>query len=182
MRTARILSAVALIGLAFGPLIVLAQDKPATPDPKPEVVAPKPVTPAEEALISAAKDQDSAQKLYKQKFDIAKEALTKSEQVIKDRIAALQKELNDKIKEDKKYHPLLDQVDVAQKYLSNTEQKADADFQKDVGPLAQKISSDAALVQGLTPVVRKEKGFPDGATFDPATQTWSGTTPPLAPK
>ena len=39
--------------------------------------------------------------------------------------------------------------------------------------MQQAMATDNALINGLLPIVRKENGFDDKATYDSKTQTWT---------
>ena len=131
------------------------------------------VTPASTKLIEAAKE--TAENI--KNFNKAKE-LAQNQQIVANKdnqkqIEAMVKDLNDKLKADKKYKPLLDQLDVLNAAQKDSGTKAQAEFSKNVAPIQQKIAQDSALIQGLVPIVREENSLPDTTTFNLETQKWT---------
>lgn len=129
-------------------------------------------SPAADALVSAAKDLSTEKKSLDVALQQARSTLDTSQKAIKDQLTALQKDLNDKLKADKKYAPDLDKMEKLQKQLQDSGNEATNKFNQVGGPISTKVAQDQALIDGLIPVVRKENGLPDTATFDVETQTW----------
>lgn len=138
-------------------------------------------SPASEALDHAAKDVATEQKSYDTALMQAKSTLDASMKDLQKQSADLTKSLNDQLAADKKYKPMLDKISVLQKQLQSLSSDASQKFAPTAGPIQNQIATDKALVDGLVPVVRKENGWPDTATYDSATQTWKGI-PPAAEK
>jgi hypothetical protein len=138
--------------------------------------APAPVaksSPASDALIAAAKEMKEEQKAFDTALTQARSSFDISQKSLLTQIQEAQKDLNDKVKADKKYAPLIEKISTLQKQGQDLQQHAQTQFAQSANPLQSKIASDKALIEGLIPVVRKENGFPDNAAFDPATQNWS---------
>jgi len=133
-------------------------------------------TPASQALIKFSNEQTADQAAFDTKVKQAEFTLDQSNKTLKDQITAANKDLLDKLKADKKYKPLLDNIDNLNTQLNTDGQKIRDDFSKDAGPLQQKLNFEADEVKALVPVVRQENGLPDTATFDSATGKW--TVPP----
>lgn len=137
-------------------------------------------SPASDALIQAAKELQAEQKNYNDGFQQAKTTLDASQKQINDQLQAKSKDLSEKLKADKKYKPMLDEIEALQKQLASVGQDAQTKFNQRYGTAQTKLTTDGSIVTTLTPVVRKENDWPDTATFDPATQTW--TVPDTAKK
>jgi Skp family chaperone for outer membrane proteins len=136
-------------------------------------------SPAADALVAAAKEAAEGQKSLDVIIKDISAQLTAAQKSDQDQIVALKKSLDEKLKADKKYKPLIDQLDVLQTDLNSSQQKFQVMFNQKAGPVQQKVATDNALVQGITPVVRKENGFSPDTVFDVATQTWKA---PVKPK
>lgn len=130
-------------------------------------------SPANDSLVSAAKDSIENTKKLNDALQQAKSGLDMSQKSLSDAYAAKSKELTEELKNDKKYAGKLKELDTISKQLSDSTSQAQEKFKAYAQPLQQKVAVDNALVDGLVPVVRKENNLPDSATFDPATQTWS---------
>lgn len=167
LRTFALVSAIALAAI-----LSFAQAPPAAPKPDPNEVAVKD-SPASQSLAQLAKDQVVDQKHLNDIFQQARTSLDQNNKALNDAVVAAQKELNDKLNEDKKYRPMMDKLKDLQKQLQEAGQKAQQDFQKSVGPIQQKLNMESAQIQGLEPVVRKENNLPDNAVFNAATGKWS---------
>lgn len=139
---------------------------------KPTDLAPKD-SPALQTLIQLSIDKAADQKAFDIKLQQARSSLDQAQKALNDQLQSEQKDLNGKLQADKKYKPLLDQIADTQKKVNEAGQAAQATFTKDAGPIQQKVATEAAQIEGLIPVVRKENGFPDNAAFDVATQKWS---------
>lgn len=139
-------------------------------------------SPASEALAHAAKDIGTEQKAFDAALHQAKATLDVSVKDLQKQNADLNKTLNDQIRADKKYKPMFEKIDAIQKQIQALNTDATNKFSQSVGPLNNQIASDKALIEGLEPVVRKENGWPDSATFDVATQTWKGIPQPAEEK
>jgi DNA repair ATPase RecN len=129
-------------------------------------------TPASQALIQAAKEQAVDQAAFNTKLQQARYSLDTSNKAPSDQLTAAQKDLEAKVKSDKKYKPLFDKIAALQKQLTDNNSKAQSDFAKDTGPIQQRVQSESRQIQALLPIVRKESGLPDNATYDPATNKW----------
>lgn len=156
--------------------IAYPQQPAASPD---EALTPKD-SPAAQTLNQLAKDKLSDQKAFDSKLQQARFELDKTQKDMSTQLQSLQKELNDKLREDKKYKPLLDQIADTQKNLNESQNVAAGTFQKESGSLSSKVNMEANQIEGLIPVVRKENNFPDNSVYDPATQKW--TLPAKAPE
>ena len=137
-------------------------------------------TPASQELIQLAKTELSDRSAANAELDKARADLNESTKSINAQIQAAQKDLQEKLKEDKRYKPLLDNIDALQKQLADASQKAEAKFQKEVQPLASDESSIADEISALVKVVRQENSFPPTAQFSIETQEW--TLPVSDPK
>lgn len=129
-------------------------------------------SPAEDALVQAAKDLSAEQQTVNTARQQAINSLNASQKDLQQQLQATQKELTDKLKADKHYAPLMDKIDTLQKQLQEAGAQAQQEFNQKAGPIRSKMNTDSALIIGLIPVVRKENGLPDTAIFDPVTQTW----------
>lgn len=145
---------------------------PATPKPTDITVK---VTPASSKLIEAAKETSDNIKNFNKALDTAKNTQAQAQKDNQKQIETLSKELNDKLKADKKYKPYLDQLQVLSKAQQDSGTKAQADFNRSVQPIQQKIAQDSALIQGLIPIVREENSLPDTTSFNLETQKWTDT-------
>jgi hypothetical protein len=129
-------------------------------------------TPASDALVAAAKDKIGEQKALDNAMQQAKSSFDQSQKSLTAAHDALQKKLRDQLKADKKYADLIGQLETIEKQASEAGQEASNNFRKIAGPLNAKVADNSAVIQSLIPIVKKENGFPDSATFDEATQTW----------
>lgn len=136
-------------------------------------------TPASQTLNQMAKDQAADQQVWNTKLQQARFSLDANVKTLNDQIQSLQKDLETKLKQDKKYKPFMDQIADAQKKLKSVNDDANTNFTKDTNSLQQKIKMESDNVTVLIPVVRKENGLPDGAQYNAETQKW---TMPEAPK
>lgn len=130
-------------------------------------------TPASQTLVQIAKQKIDDQKVLDTKFQQARSNLDSSNKAIQDQLKAVSDDLQNKLKADKKYKPMLDQIADLQKKLGENGSNAQQAFQRDIGPVQQKVQMETNQVDGLIPIVRKENGLPDTATFDGATGKWS---------
>ena len=163
-----------LIAILFVASTLVAQTPAATPTTQPtktDVVIKD--TPASEALLQFAKDQTADQTAFNTKVQQANFTLNQNNKALQDQIAAANKDLLEKLRADKKYKPLLDNIDNLNAELATTGQKVRDDFSKDAGPLQQKLNFETDEVKTLIPVVRKENGLPDDATFDTSSGKWT---------
>lgn len=147
----------------------VAQDKPMVPTSATSIVKD---TPASDALNAAAKDMQAAQKVLASETQQATVALEASQKTLTAQLQEVTKKLNDEIRADKKYKPMFEQMDALQKQLQGLQGEAQQKFQQQSGAMQSKVTTDKALIEGLVPVVRKESGLPDSATYESATQTW----------
>lgn len=172
----------ALVVLFMGVASILAQQPASTPAaPNPNELTAK-STPASDALGELARDQTADQAALNTKLQQAKYSLDQSNKALGDQIQTVQKDLMAKLNQDKKYKPMLDQIADLQKKLNENQTNASNAYQKDAGPLVQRVQSETAQVQGLIPVVKKENGFPDNATYSVETQKWTVPAAPKAPE
>lgn len=132
-------------------------------------------TPAAQALVEAARNAETEQKTVDTGFKQAKATLDTSQKQLQDALKTKSTELQEKLKADKKYKPLLDEIETIQKQLATSNQDAQNKFNQTVGPVQQKLSTDRMLVNTLEPIVAKENEFPPTVKFDAATQTWKDT-------
>lgn len=143
-------------------------DKPAAPQ---TVVAKS--SPAEDALVKASKEAIDLQKKITDAQNDAQNAARVNQKNLMTQFNAKQKDLIDKLKADKKYKPMVDELDALQKQMDDLRINAQSRFYQQFGQIQQQIASDNLLVNGLIPVVRKENNLPDEAVFDKSNQTWS---------
>ena len=130
-----------LLAILFAATTLVAQTPAAMSTTKPtttDVVIKD--TPASEALLQFAKDQTADQAALNTKAQQANFALTQSNKALQDQIAAAGKDLLAKLKADKKYKPLIDNIDNLNAQLTTNGQKVRDDFSKDAGPLQQKLN------------------------------------------
>lgn len=158
--------AVSLLLCATGS-ILFAQAKPA-------IVTAKP-SPASDALNAAAKEHITEQKAYDAALQEARATLDSTSKDLQKQLVDLNKSLNEQVRADKKYKPLIDKIDAIDKQLQSAQQDVQKKFSDRVGPISRALNTDGAMVSGLIPVVRKENGWPDTAAYDESTQTWTGT-------
>lgn len=137
-------------------------------------------SPASDALVSSAKEMTDEQKSFDTAIQKARTSLESNQKTLASQLQSVQKDLNDKLKADKKYAPMLASIENLQKQLADMQTQAQQKFAQSSGPISSKIATDKALIDGLTPVVRKENDLPDTAQFDSAKQTW--TVPKVADK
>lgn len=145
----------------------------------PTSVTVKP-TPASDALVKAAQDLQTEQKSYDTILQQARTGAEANQKSIQADIQKANADFAAELKADKKYAAKLAAIEAMQKKLQAVNQQAEQKFQQDAGPIQGEINKNKALVEGLTPVVRKENDLPNAATFDPATQKW--TTPQVPDK
>lgn len=140
-------------------------------------MAQTPVTvkpsPAADALVKAAQDLQSGQKSFDIALSQARIAADASQKSLQADIQRSNTELLAELKADKKYAAKLAAIDTMQKELNAVVDKANQKFQQEAGPIQNEMNKDKALIDGLTPVVRKENDLPATATFDPVTQKWT---------
>ena len=125
-------------------------------------------SPASDALVQAAKqevaDQASLDALVKQ----YREQQSKITTPLQNQLQTVSKELNEKVQADKKYKKYFAQIADIQKKLEEAQKGTGADSAliQQANTLSQKLQSDKAQVEALTPIVRKENGLSDSDTFD----------------
>src|SRR5277367_4805577 len=129
-------------------------------------------SPAEDALVKAAKEYSDANAALTTMKNQAITTLNQNQKTLQDQIAGAQKALNDKLKADKKYKGDFENLADLQKKLGDVGTKANTDFGQQSAPLMQKVNMDKPLIDGLIPIVRKENGLPDSAVFDWEKGTW----------
>jgi DNA repair ATPase RecN len=139
-------------------------------------------SPASDALVAAAKEMNEEQKAFDTAIQQARNTLEASQKQLGAQLQAAQKDLDDKLKADKKYAPLVDNIHTLEKQLADLQQQAQIKFSQSSAPMSSKIATDKALIDGLVPIVRKENDLPSTATFDSATQKWSGVDKPAEVK
>ena len=161
-----------ILAILFATALTLSAQTTKVPDaPKtPDIVVKD--TPASQALIEAAKSQAADQTVFNTKLQQAQYTLDASNKALTEQINAANKDLNDKLKADKKYKPLIDKLTDLQKQLSDNGTKATTSFTQEVAPLQQKIQTESSTIQALLPVVQKENGLPKTVTFDPTSNKW----------
>jgi ribosome-associated translation inhibitor RaiA len=133
-----------------------------------------------EALNRAAQDWNAEQKSFDALLSKARESSTANQKTVQAQIQKANADLLAELKADKKYKDKLEAIDALQKQLQTAAQQAEQKFQQEAGPIGNEITKNKALIDGLTPVVRKENDLPASATFDSATQKW--TTPKVEEK
>lgn len=163
-----------ILAILFAATITLGAQTPApkpVDQPKTDVVIKD--TPASQALIQFSKDKTADQAAFNTKVQQAQFTLNQSNKALQDQIAGANKDLLEKLKADKKYKPLLDNLDNLNAQLNTNGQKISGDFQKDTGPIQQKLNFESDEVKTLIPVVRQENDLPDTATFNESTGKWT---------
>lgn len=130
-------------------------------------------SPAEDALIQAAKDYNIESKAYNDAYQQARSAVDASQKDLQKQFQDAQKSLMDKLKADKHYASMLDALNAIQKQMQDSNTVATQTFQQKAGPIQNKMARDNALIQGLIPIVRKENGLPDTATFEVGKGAWT---------
>jgi Skp family chaperone for outer membrane proteins len=153
--------------LLFVPFAFTQQAKPATTE-----VAVK-STPASDALVQLGKDQTTDSKTFNDKLQQARTALDSSRKTLQADLDNAQKDIQAKLNEDKHYKPMLDHIADLQKKITDLGQTASAAFQADAGSIQQRLQSENSQITMLIPIVRKENGLPDNATFDSVTGKWT---------
>lgn len=166
-----ILIAVAILAASLS-LPTLSQ----TSQPDPSAAATAKPSPASDALVKAAQESTVQQKTFDAALQTAKAALDAKVKDLQQQNIDLNQQLNTQIRADKKYKPMFEKIDAIQKQLAALNTDATNRFQQSVGSIQSQIATNNALIAGLVPIVRKENGWPDTATFDAATQTWKGIT------
>lgn len=133
-------------------------------------------SPASDALNKAAQESTVQQQTFDAAFQTAKAALDAQVKDLQKQSAELNQQLNAQIRADKHYKPLFEKIDAIQKQLAALNKDATDKFQQNVGPIQNQLATNKVLIESLVPIVRKENGWPESATFDAATQTWKGIT------
>lgn len=130
-------------------------------------------SPASDALNQAAQESVNKQKSYDTILSKARIAADANQKSVQSELQKANAALLAELKVDKKYKDKLDAIDNLQKQLNTSGQQAEQKFQQEAGPIQNEINKDKALIDGLTPVVRKENDLPETAKFDSATQKWT---------
>lgn len=116
-------------------------------------------TPASDALVIAAKDQATSQASLDTILNQARTTINTNSKQLQQTIAVKTDDLQKKLKEDKKYAPMIAEIEKLQADFKSLQSNAQADFNKQTMPIQQKIASDGALIDGLVPIVAKENGI-----------------------
>ncbi|HEY3620722.1 MAG TPA: hypothetical protein VGK96_28295 [Candidatus Sulfotelmatobacter sp.] len=103
----------------------------------------------------------------------ARSSLDASNKELNEKAAALQKQLLDQIRADKRYKPLLDQVDQLKKQSDQLNADAQRKFVEANRELMERVNGAAGQMESVKGIVRKENSLPEAATYDAATQTWA---------
>ena len=151
------------LGFLFG-VILFAQSPVAVKD-----------SAASQVLNQTAKEHAADQAAFNTKLQQARYSLDQSNKDLQKQIQDLQKTLQDKLKADKHYKDLLDQIDALQKKFNENSQRANEAFQRSLAGLPQKIQTENAQMQSLIDVVRKENNLPADATYNEEKQIWTIT-------
>jgi ABC-type transporter Mla subunit MlaD len=130
-------------------------------------------TPASQALVKTAKELAETRTALDTAHQQAQSALDQNKQSLQKALNEAFADLNAKLKDDKKYKPMMDRIETIQKQINTADSEANATYQQKVGPLLQKLNVDKPLVDGLIPIVRDESKLPANATFDEKTQKWT---------
>lgn len=162
---------IAAIIILFGAALLTKAQTPAKA-PESTVITVK-SSPAEDALVGASKDAIESRKKFDQMSQDAQNGLFVNQKKLVDDLTAKQKAMIEKIKADKKYKAMIDEIDGLQKQLQNMQGDVRGRFAQQTAPLQQKIASDNAAVETLIPIVKKDNNLPDNAVFDKEKQTWS---------
>ena len=128
---------------------------------------------AQSTLDQTAKDLAVNQKSVNDIFQQFRGSIAANQKQLQDDLTAKQKALEAKLKADKKYGPMLEEINQIVGKLQANNQNAQQELNQKTGPINQKIQSETALMDGLVKVVKQENGLPDAATYDPSKQTWS---------
>jgi len=130
-------------------------------------------SPASDALVTASKEMTEGQKSFDTALQQARSGLEINQKSLSDQLQTVQKDLSDKLKADKKYAPILADIDRLQKQLAGLQNDAQQKFVQASAPISNKIATDKALIDGLIPIVRKENDLPSTTTFNSTTQKWT---------
>jgi len=130
-------------------------------------------SPASDALVKAAQELVTEQKSFDTMISQARSASEASQKSLQAEIQKANAELQAELKSDKKYKGKLNKIDTMLKQLQSSQQEAQSKFTQESSPIQSAIYKDKALIEGLSPVVRKENNLPADATFDPVTQKWT---------
>lgn len=137
-------------------------------------------SPAEDSLVSMAKQNTDAQKAINDIFQQAKASLDAKNKPIQDEMKSRSAKYQAEI--DKLNAKIADGNKDLQAQLNANAQAAQQDFQQKTAIFQKEAVSDQTL-QVLEGIVRKEADLPASATFDAGTQQWSipKTTASAAP-
>lgn len=158
-----------MLPLLIAPALLAQQ--PAKPKPTVDITVKS--SPAEDALVKAAKDVATKQQAYDAMLQQARGTLESNQSAIAKKLTDAQNDLNTKLKADKKYKPIVDNIIALENQLSDASKTVQNSFNQESGTLQQSINTDRALIKGLVPVVRQENGLPDTADFNANTQKWT---------
>jgi|ERR1700721_1797657 len=162
-----------VLAFAVGVQAQTPASKPADPTTTKSVGFGIKDTAASQTLVDLAKSEVSDKAAMNTKFQQARGSLDQNVKALNDELKKTQKDLNDRIKADKKYSSEFAHIDDLQKQIQTANQTADDAFRKDAGPLQQKLQTEIAQIDGLVKVVKKENDLPDSATFSDETQKWT---------
>jgi hypothetical protein len=176
-----------LILLAIVMLVSVAAQAFGQAGPRTEVLPPKPHTmaappaqdsiqvkpsPAEDALVQAAKDAQVQHESFNVAQQQANQALSTKQKALQDKLNQANVQCWEKVKADKHYRDLVKQIVDAQAELQKSQTDAQAAFAAQTSKVQQAIATDNAQIQGLITVVRRENGLADTDRFDEQSQTW----------
>lgn len=129
-------------------------------------------SPAFQSLMLATADKAKYEAEAEAKRQQAIAELGSTNKPLIDKMQALQKDLQDRLKKDHHYSKQLAEIEAIQSQLSEAGKKAQATFTSTVGPIHLKVQEDKAKIDALVPIVRKENGFPDDSQFNEQTKKW----------
>jgi hypothetical protein len=139
--------------------------------PGPSVITVKP-SPAEDALVQAAKDAQVQHESFNVAQQQANQTLSTKQKALQDKLNQANVQCWEKVKADKHYRDLVKQIVDAQAELQKSQTDAQTAFAAQTTKVQQAIATDNAQIQGLIPIVRKENGLADTDRFDEQSQTW----------
>lgn len=153
--------------------------------PKPTEVAVKD-TPASQSLIELSKKYVADNQTFQTARQQAISTLDQKVKVLQDELAKQQKALHDQESSDKKYKPMIDQIDDLQKQIADAGADANKKFAAEIGTVQQNIGVELAQINALISVVKSENSLSADAQYATDTQKWTvpakTPTPPASAK
>jgi len=171
---------VLFIAVFFAAAAIVAQQAP-----KPTEVAVKD-TPASQSLIELSKKYVADNQTFQTARQQAISTLDQKVKALQDELAKQQKALHDQESSDKKYKPMIDQIDDLQKQIADAGADANKKFAAEIGTVQQNIGVELAQINALISVVKSENSLSADAQYATDTQKWTvpakTPTPPASAK